>query len=127
MKKLDVPQVGSQGDVVASRNHYGPHWRKKGRPKRRLTPAKRHSEAGMRTAADVWENITDEQRQAWDVAGARTPSRKVLGKAGHLSGHELCSKINNSRAAIGLEPLEWPPVPVEFGPSQVVGFTDQQR
>ncbi len=123
MRKLDVPQIGKMGEEVASRNHYGAHWRKKGHPKRRLTPAKRRSEASMRTAADVWEHLTDEQRQAWDVAGANTPSRKVFGKTGHLSGHEFCSKINNSRTAIGLEPLESPPPQATFGRSPVAGFT----
>jgi hypothetical protein len=40
----------------------------------------------MRILAEAWNNLTDEQRNRWYVAGPSVPSRDVPGKAGHLDG-----------------------------------------
>jgi hypothetical protein len=50
----------------------------------------------MRIVAEAWNNLTDEQRNRWDVAGPSVPSRKGLGKTGHFDrrgcSHEGWSK-----------------------------------
>ena len=69
MKNLEGPQIGAHGEVVASRNHYGQHLRKKGHPKKRLTVARAEADTAMRIVAEAWNNLTDEQAHRWSLAG----------------------------------------------------------
>ena len=123
MKTLDGPQVGARGDVVASRNHYGQHLRKKGRPKKRLTVARVQADAAMRLVAEAWNNLTEDQRERWCVAGPYVPSRKVLGRAGRLDGRGFFFKVNLPRARLGQELVLEPPAQAAFGRNPAVAFT----
>ena len=123
MKTLDGPQSGARGDVVASRNHYGQHLRKKGHPKKRLTVARLQSDTAMRIVAEAWNNLTDEQRERWYVAGPYVPSRKVFGKAGRLDGRGFFFKANLPRARLGQELLREPTAQAGFGRNPAVAFT----
>ncbi len=127
MKKLDVPQVGSQGDEVASRNRYGPHWRKKGRPKRKPTPDRRQADWAMREVAAAWNEVTDEQWQLWAIAAASESSKKVLGKSSTLDPRACFSKVNIPRARLGMELLMEPPPRKAFGPNPVQAFAIVHR
>jgi hypothetical protein len=69
MKTLEGPQIGAHGEIVASRNHYGQHLRKKGHPKKLLTVARLQSDTAMRIVAEAWNSLTDEQRERWYMAG----------------------------------------------------------
>jgi hypothetical protein len=123
MKTLEGPQIGAHGEVVASRNHYGQHLRKKGHPKKLLTASRLQSDTAMRIVAEAWNNFTDEQRERWYVAGPYAPSRKVFGKAGHLDGRGFFSKANLPRARLGQELLLEPPAQAAFGRNPAVAFT----
>jgi hypothetical protein len=123
MKTLDGPQVGSCGEVVASRNHYGQHHRKRGHPKKRRTADRLWSDAAMRAVAEAYDNLTEEQWRAWAIAGPREPSRKVLGKTGHLDARAFFSKINLPRAHVGQPLLTDPPAQADFGSNPVEAFT----
>jgi hypothetical protein len=123
MKTLDGPQVGACGETVASRNHYGQHHRKRGHPKKRRTADRLWSDAAMRAVAEAYDNLTDEQWRAWAIAGAKEPSRKVLGKAGHLDARAFFSKINLPRAHVGQPLLTDPPAQADFGSNPVEAFT----
>ena len=123
MKTLDGPQSGARGDVVASRNHYGQHHRKRGRPKKKCTSDRLWSDAAMRAVAEAWDNLTDEQYQAWAVAGPRVRSRKVLGKSSRLDARGFFSKINLPRAHVGQTLLTWPPAVADFGSNPAKAFT----
>jgi hypothetical protein len=123
MKTLDGPQIGARGEVVASRNHYGQHLRKKGHPQKRLTAARLQSDKAMRMVAEAWNNLTEEQRERWYVAGPYVPSRKVLGKAGHLDGRGFFFKANLPRARLGQELLLEPPAKADFSRNPAVAFT----
>ena len=123
MKTLDGPQIGAQGEVVASKNHYGQHLRKKGHPKKRLTEARLQSDTAMRIMAKAWNNLPEEQGDRWYVAGPHVPSRKVLGKAGRLDGRGFFSKVNLPRARLGQELLLEPPAQAGFGQNPAVAFT----
>jgi hypothetical protein len=123
MKTLDVPQSGKLGDKVASRNHYGPYLHKAGRPAKKRTVARLESDEAMRTVAEAWNRLTDEQRDRWYVTGPNVPSRKVLGKAGKLDGRGFFCKVNLPRARLGLELLLDPPARAEPGPNPAVAFT----
>ena len=123
MKTLDGPQSGARGDVVASRNHYGQHLRKKGHPKKRLTVARVEADTAMRIVAKAWNNLTEEQAHRWALAGPYVPSRKVFGKAGRLDGRGFFFKVNLPRARLGQELLLEPPAQAGFGPNPAVAFT----
>jgi len=123
MRTLDGPQVGAQGDTVASRNHYGQHLRKRGHPRRRLTVARFQSDTAMRIVAEAWNSLSDEQRDRWYVAGPHVPSRKVLGKAGRLDGRGFFFKVNLPRARLGQDLLLEPPAQATFGENPAVAFT----
>ncbi|MCX6924908.1 MAG: hypothetical protein NT154_17100 [Verrucomicrobia bacterium] len=123
MRTLDGPQSGARGEVVASRNHYGQHLRKKGHPKKRFTEARLQSDTSMRVVAEAWNQLTDEQRDRWYVTGPNVPSRKVLGKAGALDGRGFFFKVNIPRARLGQELLLAPPAQADFGQHPAVAFT----
>ena len=123
MKTLEGPQSGACGDVVASKNHYGQHLRKKGHPEKRLTVARLQSDKAMRIVDEAWNNLTDEQRERWYVAGPSVPSRKVFGMAGRLDGRGFFFKTNLPRARLGQELLLEPPAPAGFGRNPAVAFT----
>jgi hypothetical protein len=123
MKTLDGPQSGAHGDVVASRNHYGQHVRKKGHPKKLLTAARLQSDTAMRSVAEAWNRLTDERRDRWYLAGPYVPSRKVFGKAGRLDGRGFFFKANLPRARLGQELLLDPPAQAAFGRNPAVAFT----
>jgi hypothetical protein len=99
MRTLDGPQSGARGDVVASRNHYGQHLRKRGRPGKRLTIARFQSDTAMRIVAEAWNHLAEEQRDRWCLAGPYLPSRAVLGKASRLDGGTLWEPCRSLRVA----------------------------
>ena len=77
----------------------------------------------MRIVAEAWNNLTDEQRERWYVAGPYVPSRKVFGKAGRLDGRGFFFKANLPRARLGQELLLEPPAQAAFGRNPAVAFT----
>jgi hypothetical protein len=63
--------------------------------------------------------LTEPQRQRWGQAALTAPSHPSLGQYSHLSGQQLCVKINSTLRCVGQPPLEEPPAPVVFGPNPV--------
>jgi hypothetical protein len=122
MKTSDGPQSGARGDVVASRNHYGQHLRKRGHPTKRHTVARYQSDTAMCIVAEGWNKLAEEQRDRWCMAAPYVPSRTVLGKAGRLDGRAFFSKVNLPRARIGQELLLEPPPEAAFGENPAVAF-----
>ena len=64
-------------------------------------------------------NLTEPQRQRWGQAALTAPSHPSLGQYSHLSGQQLCVKINSTLRCVGQPPLDEPPAPVVFGPNPV--------
>ena len=123
MKTLYEPESGVHGEVVARRNHYGQHLRKRGHPRKRLTVARYQPDTAMRIVAEAWNKLPDEQGDRWYVAGPQVPSRKVFGKAGRLDGRGFFFKANLPRARLGQELLLEPPAQAGFGRNPAVAFT----
>ncbi len=75
-------------------------------------------------AARHWgPRLTDEQRERWTVVAQTSPSHPSLGHYGHLSGQQLCTKINSTLLCIGKPPVDEPPDPVVFSPNPVGALT----
>ena len=65
------------------------------------------------------KKLTEPQRQRWVTAAQIAPSHPSLGQYSHLSGQQLCVKINSTLRCIGQAPVEEPPAPVVFSPNPV--------
>ena len=79
--------------------------RRKGR-----SAAQREWNAAVGRASKAWEDLSDEQRRAWNVAG----------KSRRTSGHRYFTGINAPRFRDGQEPLTAPPAPAAYGGKRIV-------
>ncbi len=76
----------------------------------------------MAEFSHIWNDLSDERREAWRRRALEVHSRSSFGKSGPLDGILLFKKINTVLRTCGREPLlDPPPLPV-FGPNPVVGF-----
>jgi hypothetical protein len=70
----------------------------------------------------VWNELSNERREAWRCQAQDIHSRPGLGQSGTLDGAQIFKKINTVLATCGREPLlDPPPLPV-FGSNPVIGF-----
>jgi len=123
MKTGSVLQTGACGDIVASKNRYGQYLRKrpsrgKRRNKRRTADTDR-AEANWRAVSALWNNLTEAQYHAWEIASAQERSRPRAGQSGRLPARTFFFKINNARASLGQNLLADPPVPADPAPNPV--------
>ena len=115
MKVLKPPQSGSLGDVVAKRNRYGQYETKKVAPRDRKTAAMRRVRANLGKFSSLWNDLSEEQREAWRRLARSVRSRKRLNQSGSLTGQTLFIKINTVLATCGYEPrFDPPPLPGPF-------------
>jgi hypothetical protein len=102
------PQSGKLGDIVASRNHYGPYLHKHFAPRKQPSRAQVRAREAWGILAAAWDDLTEAQRLLWNREGPETPSRRRLGRSHGLIGSVLWQKLNYPRVLIGLKPLEAP-------------------
>jgi hypothetical protein len=76
--------------------------------KKRPSAAQLHSRSAFANASYGWEERTDEERIAWDVAGKEQRGRSK-GRIYRLNGQKYYMKINAARYFLGLPPLTLPP------------------
>jgi hypothetical protein len=112
--KLDVPQSGKVGNVVNLRTRYGQVQRQYTIPKDPKTPAQLRIRANLGHVAPRWRELTQEQRNAWTLAGQDDETRHRLGRSAPLNGFNFFLKINCSRAALGLDQFDLPPPIPQF-------------
>jgi hypothetical protein len=122
MKFRDVPQSGSQGHTVASRNRSGPYHRERVAPAQPATDAQCAAWRNMSDLSRVWNLVEERQRIAWGGLAEGLHSTSNLGIAGRLSGVQLFKKLNLVLATCGRPLLLDPPPLPEFGPNPVKGF-----
>ena len=101
--------------------------RKGGAPKKRPTTEQRRARAEMRTLSDAWNNLTEEQREAWG-AKARTNRRGgYAARTRRRDGRRLFMKANSRRLALGQAMLAWPPGPENWAPTPIVRLVITNR
>ena len=122
MKILDVPQRGSRGNIVASRNRAGAFHRERVSPNYPCTAAQCRVWGNMTTLSRLWNEMSDERRAAWRRLAVEIDTRPSLGKSGPLDGTQLFKKVNSVLWACGRELLFDPPPLPQFGPNPVEGF-----
>jgi hypothetical protein len=123
MRVADVPQRGSRGGVVASRNRFGQFQRERVAPDQPGTAAQRASWENMTDLSRLWNELSEERWAAWRRLAAEVHSRPKLSQSGPLDGCQLFKKLNRVLATCGREPLLDPPPRPAFDPNPVVGFT----
>ena len=109
MKIRKSPRSGKRGNVVASRNHFGPYEREHTSPKKERTPAQQSSQAQFGAVAKVWDQLTEPQRQAWIAQAKEAKSKSRLSERWSLTGQTYFIRVNNSRVSFGLGILRDPP------------------
>ena len=123
MKTIDKPSSGACGDIIASRNHYGPYVRRRARPSKRSakrpTAAQGRTHAEQRAVAKALEALTDKQIPAWVAAAEQVMSKSRLGKGWPLAWEAYFFKVNNPRAGFGRGVLMDPPARAQFGRNPV--------
>ena len=78
--------------------------------------------------ARAWGSLlTEEERDAWNVAGPNVQSAKRLAQRGPLTGQQLFQGINSARARLGLDILRMSPAPVIFGVNPVGQLIKETR
>jgi hypothetical protein len=88
---------------MASKKH-------KGGPRKKLpTPDQRRARTEMCTLSVAWNELTDEQRQAWDVEARTSRRGGRAARARRRSGRRLFFKANFHRFALGQALLTTPP------------------
>jgi hypothetical protein len=71
-------------------------------------------------AAKAWRDwLTEEERQVWNVAGAKQLSRVRAGQAGPLTGQLFFQRLNAPRLCIGREMMRCPTQRPVFAPGPV--------
>lgn len=116
MKKLDVPQSGSQADTVASRNRFGQYNRTRATPVQPRTSRQLAVRGYLIDASQAWRDLTDEERASWSTWAATQPKSDSLGQTVFLTGHQAWVSLWVALANAGLAvppdvPTETPPAP----------------
>jgi hypothetical protein len=123
MKTPKKNQRGALGNIVASHNRFGDYDRDRVSPKQQFTPAVQRAWGNMTDLSDLWNEITEEQRDGWWRLAVQVLSRKKVGQQGKLDGRLLFLKLNRVLATCGHAPIiDAPPLP-SFSPNPVKGFS----
>ena len=123
MKVIDTPRTNRIGNQVAYVSPFGQCYHTYVIPRDPNTERQRRMRDNFGSSSRGWGlNLTEPQRQRWGQAALTAPSQPSLGQYSHLSGQQLCVKINSTLRCVGQAPLEEPPAPVVFGPNPVGGL-----
>ena len=122
MRTLDVPQSGSRGNVVASRNRFGRYLKARAKPEQPATPAQCAMWSNTKVLSQLWNTLADGQRVAWRRLAQEFRTRRVFGQSGPLDGCLLFKKLNHVLAICRRQVLFDPPPQPDFGPNPVNGF-----
>ena len=124
MKVIDTPRSGKIAASVAYMSPYGPCYRALVCPHDPKSPAQMHMRRIFGSSSRGWGlTLTEPQREHWDLAAQTVPSCPSLEQYSHLSGQQLCVKINSTLRCVGQPPVTEPPAPVVFSPNPVGELT----
>ncbi len=120
MKVIDTPRTGRLGTTVFYVSPFGQCARARTVPRDPKSERQSWMRAAFGSASRGWGlKLTEAQRLRWVAAAQTTPSQPSLGQYSHLSGQQLCVKINSTLRCIGQGAVDEPPAPVVFSPNPV--------
>jgi hypothetical protein len=118
MKVIDTPRTNKIGNAVAYISHFGQCYRAYCIPRNTNSPAQRRMRGIFGSSSRGWGlNLTELQREHWDATAQQVPSHPSLEQYSHLSGQQLCVKINSTLRCVGQAPVDEPPALVVFTPN----------
>ena len=124
MKVIETPRTGKIGDKVAYISPFGQCYHGYCVPRDDRSEAKALMRGFFGYSSSLFgAKLTEVQRQHWCVAAETIPSHPSLGQYAHISGQQLCTKINSTLQLIGQEVTCEPPAPVIFTPNPVGDLT----
>ena len=101
MKKLDVPQSGSQASTTASRNRFGQYNRTRAMPTQPRTDAQIAVRGQLVDCSKAWGSLSDAQRAAWSAFADAHPRTDSLGQSIALTGHQMFVGVNTLNLQVG--------------------------
>jgi hypothetical protein len=104
---------GHAGGSVASRNASGAYIRNKVTPVFPNTPAQAAVNAIFADIAQVWRDLTQAQRDAWNEAVSNFEHTDIFSDTITPSGFNLHQQLNLNLASIGLPFIQSPPAPAD--------------
>jgi hypothetical protein len=120
MKVIDTPRTNRIGNLVAYISPFGQCYRTYSLPRNPNSEAQRRMRDILGSTSSGWgRRLTEAQRERWVAAALQVPSHPTLGQYSHLSGQQLCIKINSTLRCIGHATVDEPPAPVVFTPNPV--------
>ena len=93
---------------------------KPGAGKKRSTAGQRRSRAEWSALSAAWNNLAEEQRQAWNEAARRNRRGGGAAHGQPDTGRRLFARANSRRFALGQDLLTDPPGPDSFRPMPIV-------
>ena len=118
-KRISVPESGKVGPFVNLSTRYGQVQKQLTVPHDPQTAGQIACRNNMAYVARHWQELTDQQRTAWDLFAADSAVMGFLGRTTSLPGFNLCIKINTFRMDIGLSVFDLPPALPSFSPNPV--------
>jgi hypothetical protein len=129
MKAIETPRTNKIGNVVAYISPFGQCYRAYCIPHDPNSPAQRRMRGIFGSSSSGWGlKLTELQREHWDATAEQVPSHPSLAQYSHLSGQQLCVKINSTLRCVGQAPVDEPPDLVVFTPNptgDLVAVTDE--
>jgi hypothetical protein len=123
MRILDIPKSGRCGKFVFYMRGRRLCRRLYVVPRDVRTAARRRTRGAFGAISKAWSQVlTEEQRQAWIVAGAKVESHPRLWQSGPLTGEMHFEGINSARCRIGANMLLWPTERAVFSPMPIEGL-----
>ena len=105
---------------MASRNRFGEYVKELVKPKQPGTAAQRNVWGHTRDLWQVWNELTDERREAWWRLAGQIRTRPVFGESGPLDGPLVFRKLNIVLRTCGRALLLDPPPPPSFGRNPIM-------
>jgi hypothetical protein len=119
VKVHDIPSSGKRGKIVAFKSRFGQCQRQLVPPTKHRTTAQLRAQSAFGGASLGWNQLTEEQREAWCAAAKMVRSHPRSGQSGPLTGQNLFTAINRNQALLELPPFVYPPQRPEFGSNPV--------
>jgi hypothetical protein len=114
MKIKDIPQLGKLGLTVTWPARNGLVRRTLVTPRNPRTDRQLVVRSLLSANAHQFDELTDVQQDAWNVAAAGLKSSPTLGQSGALTGLQLFVKVNCKLGILGLDAVTAPPVAPQF-------------
>ena len=107
---------GSVGNVVFSRNRYGPLMRVRAMPVFGESEYRDEAKSALAEVMALWATLDDSERDAWDTAASLRPERDALGGRIVLQGSDLFCRCNIRASQAGGEVVRVPVCEPDPGP-----------